>query len=84
MNYFCRINVPIKNFLVPNSFSARVCMNDAGYRCDFPFEYKGKWYHDCAPHWYYNERWCYDVRGNGNWGYCKLKNRKAICGKDMS
>ena len=46
------------------------CKNDKNALCLVPFTYDNKLYYKCttAPGNY--NPWCYDERGNNNWGYC--------------
>ena len=46
------------------------CKNDKGYYCKETFWYKGNEYHACTQAGGYNVPWCYDNRGNKEWGYC--------------
>ena len=52
------------------------CTNDAGFKCKFPFEYKGLKYYKCTKKYspLPPTPWCYDVRGIGpngkRWDYC--------------
>ena len=52
---------------------ANICVNDGGFKCLWPFKYKGKQYYDCTTldSGYASKSWCYDVRENGKWDYCK-------------
>ena len=47
-----------------------ICINDEGHKCKATFWYDDNEYHACTQAGGYDTPWCYDVRGNDNWGYC--------------
>ena len=49
-----------------------ICINAAGFKCLQKFTYKGVLYHNCTTAGAGNyDPWCYDIRGNEYWDYCK-------------
>ena len=63
------------------------CINDAGYKCKFPFEYDDQQYFDCtkAGRLWSDKTWCYDVRGNKHYddcSNCSMGSQKLIANKN--
>ena len=65
---FGRIVFKISFKKVPRGVHQWVCKTEGGYRCKFPFTYKGKTYNGCTKAGGYR-RWCYQI--DGRWDYCK-------------
>lgn len=51
------------------------CDPNVGYdrKCQFPFAYRGKTYHECTAEDNNGILWCLTTKGNGDWTKCKSK-----------
>ena len=51
------------------------CNPYVGYfrKCQFPFAYRGKTYHECTAEDNDGVLWCLTTKGNGDWTQCKSK-----------